>query len=243
MATPDSVWTDAITKLPDDPRSVGRWFPYLNRGSSYVEQDRFREALRDFQVSSSLGDQGMGVFNMGAILAARGRHADALAAFERAEREGYNLYNLPFQRGLSLLALGRAADALKQMEATINNNPPSPMRELALLQMGRAAMQAGERDKAAWALEHLVEREPKNREGRYLLGMVYVMRKEPERAIQVLDALVRDDPNANAYYARALAHYALHHKAEALADIEAATQRGLDNANVREWRTKIQAMP
>src|SRR6185369_16335552 len=115
------------------PRSVGRWFPYLNRGSSYVEQDRFREALRDFQVSSSLGDQGMGVFNMGAILAARGRHAEALAAYDRAEKEGYNLYNLPFQKGLSLLALGRPRDALAQMEATIGMDPPSPMRELALL--------------------------------------------------------------------------------------------------------------
>ena len=243
MATPESVWTDAIAKLPDDPRSVGRWFPYLNRGSSYVEQDRFREALRDFQVSSSLGDQGMGVFNMGAILAARGRHAEALAAYDRAEKEGYNLYNLPFQKGLSLLALGRPRDALAQMEATIGMDPPSPMRELALLQLGRAAVQAGERDKAAGALEQLVQREPKNREGRYLLGMVYVMRNEPQRALSVLDPLVRDDPNGNAYYARALAHYGLRHKAEALADIDAAIHRGLDSPNVREWRTKIEALP
>jgi hypothetical protein len=54
---------------------------------------------------------------------------------------------------------------------------------------------------------------------------------------------VRDDPNGNAYYARALAHYGLRHKAEALADIDAAIHRGLDSPNVREWRTKIEALP
>ena len=30
----------------------------------------------------------------------------ALASFDHAERQGYDLFNLPFQRGLSLLAIG-----------------------------------------------------------------------------------------------------------------------------------------
>jgi tetratricopeptide (TPR) repeat protein len=73
--------------------------------------------------------------------------------------------------------------------------------------------------------------------------MAHVMGKEPQRAVEVLDALIRDDPNASAYYARALANFALKRKPEATADIEAARRMGLDNPNVRDWQARIAAMP
>jgi len=109
MESTERLWTDAIEKLPDDPRAVGRWFPYLNRGADYVEHDRFDFAMRDFERSAALGDLGMGTFNIGSLLSAAGKQQQALAAFDRAEKEGYNLYNLPLQRGLALAALGDVA--------------------------------------------------------------------------------------------------------------------------------------
>ena len=244
MATPESVWSDAIKKLPDDPRSVGRWVPYLNRGSAYADHRLYELALRDFQASTTLGDQGMGVFNMGAILAAQGRHREALAAFDRAEKDGYTLFNLWFQRGLSLFALGRIEEGYHQMEVTLNRSPTSPTREIALLQLGRAALQLGKPLVAVRTLEQVVAIEPHHMEGRYLLGMAYVMNKQAPRAREVLDTLVADEPkNARAHYARALANFALQRKAEALADIERAILLGADGANVREWQAKIRAMP
>jgi protein O-mannosyl-transferase len=243
MATPESAWTDAIRKLPDDARSVGRWFPYLNRGSAYAEQNLFNLALRDFENSAALGDQGMGMFNAGSILSAQGRHTDALAAFDRAQKEGYKAYNLPFQRGLALLALGRVEEAYREMEATLAQSPASPTREIALLHLGRAGMQLGKREEPARALEQLVALEPRHKEGRYLLGMASVMNGNPARAREVLDALVQEDPSARAHYARALANYALRRKPEALADIERARRLGADNPNLREWEAKIRALP
>ena len=106
LSTPVRAYSDAIAKLPDDPRSVGRWFPYLNRGNAYLDSDQMALAAQDFLTSSTLGDMGMGTFNLGAIEFLAGRPEQALAAFERAEKEGYDLYNLPFQRGRALLALG-----------------------------------------------------------------------------------------------------------------------------------------
>ena len=243
MATPVAVWTDAIGKLPDDPRAVGRWFPYLNRGSAYVDQNLFNLALSDFEASSALGDQGMGVFNIGSVLSAQGHHREALAAFDRAQRQGYGLYNLPFQRGMALFALGRVLDGSIQMQVTLAADPPSPIRELALLNLGRAEMRLGQRDEAVRTLEQLVAREPGHKEGRYLLGMAYVMKGEPQRALPVLDRLIREGPNPGAYYARAIANYALHRKPEALSDIDNALRLGLDNPNLREWQAKIRAMP
>src|SRR6185503_18997433 len=216
LEDPETAWTDAIAKLPNDPRAVGRWFPYLNRGAYYADHDSFDLALHDFEASAALGDRGMGAFNMGAILSAKGRQQQALAAFDRAEADGYALYNLPFQRGLALLATNRPEEALRQFERTRALDPPSPTREITLLQIGRAAMQLGRREEAVAALEALVRAEPANREGRYLLGMAYVMSGRPADARALLDKLLMERGDARAYYARALANYALQRKAEAL---------------------------
>jgi tetratricopeptide (TPR) repeat protein len=240
---PIEAWSDAIAKLPDDPRAVGRWFPYLNRGSAYVDRDEFDLALRDFEVSSRLGDLGMGEFNRGAILSARGRHAEALAAFDASERQGYSMYNLPFQRGLALAATGRPAEALAQFEATRAMDPPSPTRELVLLQIGRIALQVGRPGEAVEALEALARIAPGNREARYLLGMAYVMKGAPGSALPVLDRLLMEQPSALGFYARAVANYRLGRKAAALSDIQNAIRLSPRDANLQQWREKILAMP
>jgi tetratricopeptide (TPR) repeat protein len=243
LRTAERAWTDAIDKLPNDPRAVGRWFPYLNRGTEYVERNEFQRAMRDFDQSAALGDLGMGAFNLGSVLSASGRPQQALAQFDRAEREGYNLYNLPFQRGLALMALGRPAEALRQFEITRAMNPPSPTREITLLQLGRSALQSGRGEEGVRYLDQFLATDPAHREGRFLLGMALVTRNEHARAHEVLDRLVREDPKAPALYGRALANYGLKRKAEALADIEAAMRLGPDNPNLREWHAKIRAMP
>lgn len=243
LATPVIAWTDAIAKLPNDPRAVGRWFPYLNRGSAYVDSNDFAAAFRDFEASSKLGDLGMGAFNMGALLAASGKPREALAAFARAEREGYNLYNLHLQRGLALAALGKLDEALRDFQATVDARPPSPTREVALLSLGRAALQLGRRQEAIRALEELVQVQPSNREGRYLLGMAYVMNDDPARAVQVLDKLLAEESTGPAFYARALANYGLKRKEQALSDIDNAIRLGPDNRALHVWRSRIEALP
>ena len=78
------------------------------------------------------------------------------------------------------------------MEATLSRSPPSPTREIALLQLGRAGMQIGKRAEALRALEQLVTLQPRHKEGRYLLGMASVMNGNPARAREVLDTLVQE---------------------------------------------------
>jgi tetratricopeptide (TPR) repeat protein len=243
MATPVRVWSDAIEKLPKDPRSVGRWFPYLNRGTAYVDRDEFDPALRDFEISAALGDMGIGVFNRGAVLLASGKPAQALPAFDRAEKEGYNLYNLPLQRGLALMALGKPDEAYAQFEITRNMQPPPPVREVVLLQLGRSALQAGKHDAALANLEQLLATEPRNKEARYLQAMTYIAKGDPARAKSLLDAWLAEGANGPGLYARAMANYGLKRKAEALADVEGAMRLGLDNPTLRQWKARIQAMP
>lgn len=243
MSTEERVWSDAIAKLPKDPRAVGRWFPYLNRGTAYVDHNQYELALRDFEASEALGDMGMGAANMASVFSATNRHRQALVALDRAEKQGYRGYNVPFQRGLALAGLGRPAEAFRQFEITRTLNPPSPTREQLLVHMGRIGMQLQKRDEAVAALEELVQRDPGHREGRYLLGMAYVMRNEHARAKEVLDKLLQDDSNRRAYYARALAHYGLKRKADATEDIEQAIRMGPEDPHLRDWQSRIRALP
>lgn len=243
LSTPEKAWSDAIAKLPNDPRSVGRWFPFINRGSLYAERDQFDLALRDFERAEALGDMGIGAANIGSILSASGKHAQALAALDRAEKAGYRLYNLPFQRGLALAALGRTADAYAQFQLTRAMNPPSPTRELMLLQIGRLGLALQKRDEAVAALEELLGIDPRHKEGRYLLALGYVMRQDHARAKPLLDSLLNEESNRRAYYARALANYGLKRKEEALADIENAIRMGPEDPHLREWQSRIRALP
>jgi len=190
-----------------------------------------------------LGDMGLGTFNAGAVFLATNKPAQALAAFDRAEKEGYSLYNLPFQRGMALMALGRPPEAYRQFQATQQMNPPSPTREILWLQMGRAAMQLGKHDEAIANVDKLLGVEPRNKEARYVRAMAYVSKGDAAHAKELLDTWLAEGENGPGLYARAMANYGLKRKAEALSDIEGAMRLGLDNPTTRQWKARIQAMP
>lgn len=244
MRTAVSVFSDAIEKLPEDPRSVGRWFPYVNRGNAYLDRNEVDLAIRDFQAASGLGDLGIGAFNTGSLLASKGKPAEALAWFDLAAKQGNGSHQVNIQRGFALVALRRLDEAYDQFRIARWLNPPSPDREVVALHFGRLALQTGRKQEAIEALEQLVAWQPGSKEGRYLLGMALVSGGQPQRALPVLDALIRDDPRAApAFYARALANAGLKRKAQALEDIESAIRLDPANAGLREWQAKIRAMP
>ena len=241
LATPETAMTDAIRKLSKDPRAVGRWFPYLNRGAYYAEHDQFELAIRDFETSASLGDLGIGAFNAGSMLNATGKPRPALTMLDLAQKQGYDDYSLPFQRGLAFAATGDAAEAYRQFSMALAMNPPSPTREILWLQQGRAALQTGQRDVAIDDLVAYLKTYPRHGEARYLLAMAYVSKGEHARALEVLDALGRA-PGGAAHYARAVANFGLGRKADALSEIDSAIRLDPRNPLLRDWQAKIRAM-
>jgi tetratricopeptide (TPR) repeat protein len=243
MEDGEKVWTDAIAKLPKDNRSVGLWFAFIQRGNAYVAKDDLKLALRDFETSARLGDLGMGAFNAGAVLVAMGKPYPALGLFDRAQKEGYDAYNLPLERGLAFAALGKLPEAYSQFELAAQKNPPSPAREVVLGQLARAALQLGRNDAALAATENLLVRDPRNREGRYVRAMALVAKGENARAVELLDPWIAEDDNGPAHYVRAMANYGMKRKPEAIADIETAIRRGPDNPALRQWEARIRAMP
>jgi tetratricopeptide (TPR) repeat protein len=240
LATPETAWGDAIRKLPKDPRAVGRWFPYLNRGSYYADRDEFELAIRDFEASASLGDLGMGSFNSGSLLTAMGKPAQALTMLDTAQKQGYDLYSLPFQRGLAYAALNRPDEAYRQFSILLEFQPPSPTRELMLLPYGRSALQVGKPDEAIRALTKYLETpQPMSNEARYLLAMGYISRLEHEKALEVLDKAAE---GGAIHYARAVAYHGLGRKQEAQREIETAIRMGPMSPALAQWQARINAM-
>jgi Tfp pilus assembly protein PilF len=239
LATPETAWSDAIAKLPKDPRAVGRWFPYLNRGSYYVDHERLDLAMRDFEQSSALGDTGIGAFNLGSLLTARGKPQQALAMFDKAQKEGYDLSDLPFQRGLAYAALGQPADAYKYFSIAMEFVQPSPTREIALLGLGRAAVQIGKPDEAVKALDAVLQKEPRNNEARYFLAMAHIMKSRYPEALRALEPAAE---GGAIHYARAVAYHGMKQKPEAQREIELAIRIGPVNPMLLQWRERIAAM-
>lgn len=239
LSTPETAWTDAIKKLPRDARAVGRWFPYLNRGSYYADHDRFELAVRDFETSASLGDLGMGAFNIGSILVATGKPQQALRLFDAAQSQGYDLWGLWFQRGLAYAALNQPQNAYEQFAGARKLEPPSPTREVVLLQLGRAALQIGKSDDAVGALQEFLATDPGNNEARYLLAMAYITSGRNDKGLEVLEKASEGGP---IHYARALAYFGMGRKPEAQREIDTAIRIGPDNPALHQWQAKINAM-
>jgi tetratricopeptide (TPR) repeat protein len=239
LATPETAWGDSIQKLSRDPRAVGRWFPYLNRGSYYVDRDLFDLAIHDFETSATLGDMGMGSFNIGSLLTAKGRPQQALQMFDVAQKQGYDLYSLPFQRGLAYIALGRPADAYRELDIARSMQPPSPTREIMLINLARVSLQSNHPYEATLATRQLLEIQPGNIEARYLLAMSHIVQSQHDRALEALAGAPDTGP---VHYARALAYHGLNRKVDAQREIEAAIRIGPPNPSLQQWRARIDAM-
>lgn len=242
LSKPERLWSDAIARLPDDPRSVGRWFPYLVRGNLLLEQGRTREAFEDFQASSALGDKGMGQFNMAALLFKAGQHGQALDAVDRAERAGYDFPGLRYQRGVILHALGRLGEAGRELALALAETPDSPAREEVLAVKGRVALEMGQLDAARADFANALALNPRHKKARADLGMVLVAQRDFAGARALFTDLIEEAPVAAVHYGRALAHHGLGDRAAALADIERALVMDPGNPAMTEWRTRIRAM-
>jgi Flp pilus assembly protein TadD len=243
MASPQSVWSDAIAKLPDDPRSVGRWFPYLNRGNLALEQGDLRGALADFQASARLGDQGMGAFNIGALLFQNRQYDNALRLLDQAEAGGFKLPSLHYQRGITLRALGRLNEAYQAFERALTLNPGSPEREEILALKGQLGLDLGINEQAESDIQAALAINPRHKKARLAHGMAMLARHDFSNAAALFSELLQTDQYPPLYYGRALAHEGLKHRAEALADIDKALRLDPRHPAWQDARARIAAMP
>lgn len=243
LTSPVSAWNDAIVKLPDDPRSVGRWRPYLNRGAEYMTSGMFDAALRDFSASDAYGDPGQfGQFNRGVAFYHMKKYALAIEAFDTAESKGYADPNLLYQRGLARFESREIDKAYEDFDQAIRAGLPEQLRLIAQARRGVIAVDRRDNAGAIKDLEAVISHFPGDAMIKVSLGVAHARAGDPRRAIELLGQILQNGPFPLAYYGRALAAYRLEEKSAALADIEAAIKLDEKSPGFQILRDKIRAL-
>lgn len=227
-----TVWQDAVDKidLQAPANAVGRWRPYLNLGAQQLEQGHNNEAIASFTTAVSLGSlHGSAQFNIGTALQNQRKYAEAIAAFDVAQRQGFDDLSLYYQRGESEFALGQferayqnfAAGLAKSAEG-VTGQEMKRMLQAMQLRKAEAAVGAQRYQEAIHEFTELRKISPDSARLAVGLGSAYTGMGDTQKALAVFNPLIARRPSAMAFYARAMAHHTAGQTAAALQDLDKA---------------------
>lgn len=213
-----SVWSDAAEKieLSAPANTVGRWRPFLNRGSQYLEKSMYDSAQADFAMADRLGERkGSARFNIGMSLLQQNKYAEAISAFNAAEAMGNRDFEVYYQRGEALYALGRFAEAYQsfstalESQAVLNDIKASDtVREAIRLRRAESAVATQKYAVALDDYQILLASRPNSVRFQLGLAMALAGAGRSGEALPIFDKIVTERPNAQAFYGRAIArHY------------------------------------
>ena len=227
-----SVWSDAVEKtdLKAPANAVGRYRAYLNLGADALDRGNHTQALQWLRAADALGEpMGSARMNIGVLLQQTGNHSAALEQFEGAERKGFQEGALYFHKGESHFALRDFAKARDNYTLALQKNQAPDAALFTRVRRAEAATAAQDPASALADYQALLAQKPGVQ--RYRIGQIMALNglKRHAQALQEADQLIAQSPSHAAYFARALAHRDLGHKAETLKDIQAA--RALDPSN------------
>lgn len=158
-------------------------------------------ALRSSGADAPEAFRGQYLHNSGVALAQLGRHAEALAEFERAERQGSRLASAA--KAEMLRQLGRVDEALQAAQAAVARAP----RDLAAKRsLAVALAQAGRLDEAAREFEAVLGVDAVDAEALAGLANTHVQRGDPSSALPLYEralALAPGDATTHSNLGRA----------------------------------------
>jgi tetratricopeptide (TPR) repeat protein len=137
----------------------------LKDGDRDAAERAFRDVLR------AGGNRAFVHHNLGIVLQQRGRHAEALAEFEAAQKLDASFGPARLLAGASLLALGRPRNAVSELEQAVRLMPEEAT---AHLQLGSAYERAGNSAGAVDQYRWLARRAPSDPDYAFRLGKAYL---------------------------------------------------------------------
>jgi tetratricopeptide (TPR) repeat protein len=240
-----SVWQDASEKtaLFDSPSAVGRWRPFLNKGSYYMENTMPEMAARDFERAIALGERrGHAHYNLGVALQVLGRLDKAIEAFDTAEARGTtHIAALYVNRGEARFALGDLQKAIDDFEKALTMPLEAPVRRLTQDKLAKASLAIGAYEKAQNSYAELLTATPDDYEARLGHALALTGLADSERALQELDALLARQAHPSAHYGRAIALHQLGRSEEAFAAVDRALTLQPDNPSFLAFRERVRS--
>jgi predicted negative regulator of RcsB-dependent stress response len=133
-----SIWTDAVSKRPNNARA------HLNLGDALMAQGRLEEATAHYAEALRLSpNYGTVHIAIGVALGRLGRLDEAMEHFSQAIALGQELATAYFNLGVALAQKGRFEEASKNFEAALRVDPDSRMAKGALNAL-RSRMSGGD---------------------------------------------------------------------------------------------------
>ena len=237
-----SVWTDAVEKvdLRADPNAIGRWRPFLNRGSYHLDHGNAQQAYRDFTQADGLGEPyGAARFSMGTSLQMMNRFQDALTAFEAAEKKGFTEAGLYAQRGEAFYSLGRVAEAYDSFSIALTKTQPPEAEDYTRMRRAECSVPLQKYDEAINDFTALLQKKPDDQRLQTGLGMAYVGKHQTKEAIALFDAVLAVRPSAPAFFGRGLAYAYGGNKVAGLKDLDQAISLAPNNPMYRSQRDQV----
>jgi tetratricopeptide (TPR) repeat protein len=148
----------------------------FSEGTAALEAGRLDEAETAFRaVLAGGGDRSFVHHNLGIVLQRRGRHEAALAEFQIATKQEPSYGPAHLLAGASLLALGRPAQAIVELDRAVTLMP----RELApRLQLADACERTGDIRRVVATYRDIVALAPDDPDYAYRLGKAYLRLSE-----------------------------------------------------------------
>jgi serine/threonine-protein kinase len=202
---------DAAAAAAPDDKDIFR-----ERGAFFVRQGDYASALADADRLIALdGADPQWYALRGFVLHALGRDADALAAFDKALLiGGSETWAARYGRGLALLGLDRAQEALDDLEAAQSH--PDDVGGLADFFYGTSAMPSVD------------------------LARAYQALGQSDKALQALDAAIEQNSSFVAHIERGRARAAAGDAAGAREDLQEALRRAIEAKNDQQ-RAQVEA--
>lgn len=211
-----TAWGDASEKIDMNApaNAVGRWRPFLNLGADQLNRGLVSDAQRNLAKADALGAlNGAARFNLGVALQQQHKHAEALAVWAEAEKQGFKDLPLYYHRGESEFALGQFAAAydsfskgMQRSAGGVTTDDVVRMREAMRLRRAEAAIGANRFDDALQDLAVLHQANGSSQRVLLGTGMAQVGKGDTQAALATFDRIIARTPNAAvAYYGRAMA--------------------------------------
>lgn len=204
-----SAWSDAVETVDLDApeNAVGRWRPYLNRGSYYADKLMPELAYGDYKKALALGERrGHANYNSGIALQLLGRYREAVEQFDQAEARGGadDMVSLLVNRGESHLALGNMEGALKDFSMAVDKGLSGALLSATRLKLAQIALATGRYDAARANYDALLQATPDSYDFSLGVALSDVGLGQREQAMERLEALLLRQPSGSAFYGKAL---------------------------------------
>jgi Flp pilus assembly protein TadD len=180
------------------------------------------------------------VNELGMLLAAESRHAEALKYFETAAHDKPAFAEARNNLGLTYVQLGRLQDALAQFELAVQLKQPFPEAER---NYGNALMLAGKPADAEARYRKAIGLRPGMADWHHDLGVVLASESRVTEAVAELETAVRLNPGSvKSRFVLGMLYGAANRLDEAAAMFRDVLQRDPSQAGAREMLLKTEAM-